>query len=78
MVIKIIKSGKLYIADFIEFPGSPFVGKAKTSEEAIVKLFILNKNNLDKLNLSEIKIIKERVEEVPKPPFHGTPNTKTT
>lgn len=39
MKIKIEKSGKFYIADFTELPGSPMTGEGKTPEMALACLF---------------------------------------
>ena len=60
MKIKIEKSGKGYRADFIELPGSPTVGQGKTKEEAVVSLFIRQKDNLDRLSFEKFEIIYEK------------------
>jgi hypothetical protein len=56
MKIKISKVKNGYISDFIELPGSPYIGTGKTKVESIICLFARNKYNLHKLDFDTIEI----------------------
>ena len=47
---------KSWISDFIELPGSPSIGSGRTEVEAVIALFIRNKDNLKKLNCEIVEL----------------------
>lgn len=69
MKIKIEKSGDSIIADMIELPGTPPIGRGVTETEAIARLFwsiLLEQNTwLKYLDLNSMSIIRESNEQEP-------------
>ena len=45
---------KFYTADFLELPGSPYIGSGETRIEAVICLFVRNVAKLHRLDYQEI------------------------
>jgi len=49
-------NNRYWIADFIELPGSPYIGTGRTKVEAVIALFIRNKKDILKLDFTKVEI----------------------